>query len=317
MLQSPDGQKSAIYFVQGHPHRIRTADPVIHLGRLLVEQGVLDIPSLEATLEELGSGQRLHGELLMRRGLIDAERRDAALREQAERKVSWLFSLPPETVFGFYPEQDLLQGWSGSAGTPCSPLAALWRGVRDYMPSEEVRDALAPIVDRPLVLHPDAQIAAFCFSKEVLSIIDVLRTQSGGLKELARTSLLSPRLIERLIYTLFISRQLDLGMGPPVRTVPAADHRAAPPPSSRRVFAPPPSPRGSELGGRALALPPEEDDSDLLLDELKARAAAAAGQNYFELLGVEPDASKQALQTAFFTLAKRWHPDRLPPALAE
>ena len=47
------------------------------------------------------------------------------------------------------------------------------------------------------------------------------------------------------------------------------------------------------------------------------RAAAISGQDYFQMLGLERDATPEMVQKAFFGLAKVWHPDRLPSALLE
>lgn len=50
--------------------------------------------------------------------------------------------------------------------------------------------------------------------------------------------------------------------------------------------------------------------------ELTALAARSSGSHY-QLLGVAPDAVASVIQNAFFALAKRWHPDRLRPELAD
>ena len=39
-------------------------------------------------------------------------------------------------------------------------------------------------------------------------------------------------------------------------------------------------------------------------------------KNYFEMLGVEQNATEQQVRAAFMKLAKEWHPDRLPRELA-
>jgi DnaJ-domain-containing protein 1 len=55
--------------------------------------------------------------------------------------------------------------------------------------------------------------------------------------------------------------------------------------------------------------------ADLRL-ELEALAARLGGTHY-DLLGVPPDAPASAIQSAFFVLAKKWHPDRLRPEVAD
>jgi len=54
-----------------------------------------------------------------------------------------------------------------------------------------------------------------------------------------------------------------------------------------------------------------------LKTKILERAEQITSQNYFQMLGLEQDASIEAVQKAFFSLAKVWHPDRLPPALVD
>ncbi len=54
-----------------------------------------------------------------------------------------------------------------------------------------------------------------------------------------------------------------------------------------------------------------------LKQKIVERAAGITAQNYFAMLGVEENAPVDVVQKAFIGLAKIWHPDRLPGALAE
>ena len=51
--------------------------------------------------------------------------------------------------------------------------------------------------------------------------------------------------------------------------------------------------------------------------EIEARAASIEGEDHFKVLGVAPETSSSDLQTAYFALAKIYHPDRLPSDLAD
>jgi tetratricopeptide (TPR) repeat protein len=51
--------------------------------------------------------------------------------------------------------------------------------------------------------------------------------------------------------------------------------------------------------------------------EIEKRAETIDGEDYFKMLGLEPDATPEQVKAAYFALAKSWHPDRLPAELIE
>jgi len=51
--------------------------------------------------------------------------------------------------------------------------------------------------------------------------------------------------------------------------------------------------------------------------EIQDKAAALGKEDYYALLGVTRDTPTAEIQKAFFALAKKWHPDRVPPVLAD
>ncbi|WP_437757274.1 DnaJ domain-containing protein [Sorangium sp. So ce1389] len=51
--------------------------------------------------------------------------------------------------------------------------------------------------------------------------------------------------------------------------------------------------------------------------QIEARAASIDGEGFFEMLGVPEDAPPERVQSAYFALAKQWHPDRTPPELQD
>lgn len=51
--------------------------------------------------------------------------------------------------------------------------------------------------------------------------------------------------------------------------------------------------------------------------EIQDKAAGLDKEDYFSVLGITRDTPTAEIQKAFFTLAKKWHPDRVPPVLAD
>lgn len=99
-----------------------------------------------------------------------------------------------------------------------------------------------------------------------------------------------------------------------VTPVPAANGPVAsskPPAIAARAT---PAPSIAPAPKRASPLPSELAEE--LRAELEALTARLGGSHY-DVLGVAPDSPASVIQNAFFGLAKKWHPDRLRPELAE
>ena len=109
-----------------------------------------------------------------------------------------------------------------------------------------------------------------------------------------------------------ISTTIQSSMPPPMYAPP----EEAPPPS---IIPAPESeksiPRTSSQQMAAVA--PLTSEQFGLKQKILERAAQISAQDYFQMLGLERDATPEMVQKSFFGLAKVWHPDRLPPALVD
>jgi hypothetical protein len=88
-----------------------------------------------------------------------------------------------------------------------------------------------------------------------------------------------------------------------------------PPPNAANVPSVPPAD-----GAVAPSAPPPAvltAEQTTLKTKILERADQITSQDYFQMLGVDRDATAEQIQKAFFGLAKVWHPDRLPPALID
>ncbi|WP_437735143.1 DnaJ domain-containing protein [Sorangium sp. So ce1335] len=99
---------------------------------------------------------------------------------------------------------------------------------------------------------------------------------------------------------------------------------AAPPPPARAAEAARPqaaaAPAKPQASASELPPPPRVGLSPELAArraDIEARAAAIDGESFFEMLGVAEDAPPERVQSAYFALAKLWHPDRTPPELQD
>jgi curved DNA-binding protein CbpA len=84
-------------------------------------------------------------------------------------------------------------------------------------------------------------------------------------------------------------------------------------PSSRSMI--PPS-SGSSAPGPA-SKPPLTPEQAAVRQRILDKAASIGSSNYFEILGIGQTATGEEVQAAFVSLAKIWHPDRLPAVLSD
>jgi curved DNA-binding protein CbpA len=79
-----------------------------------------------------------------------------------------------------------------------------------------------------------------------------------------------------------------------------------------------PSPSAGAIPAAAPSQPRQlTAEQSSLKQKILERAEQITSQNYYQMLGLGVDAPPEAVQKAFFALAKVWHPDRLPPALVD
>jgi hypothetical protein len=331
VVEEPSGAKSAVTFAAGVPAKARTAEPVVHLGRLLVEMGVLDAATHDATLRQVAEQKQLHGQVLLAAGAIDQATLGAALREQVARRVESLFVCPPDTCFGFYEGVDLLARWGRPQLTPVNPLALVWRTINNRVHADEVRQVVAGLGSRPLVIHPRAEIARFALVSPHREIADLLRAKALNVAELLAMCPGDEDAVLRLVYALVLTRHVGVAPGStPVGVAPSSE----PPPSGRvesnEVRAACVSAASEFDGANRNTKPtpnpssrpsPNDDLADTSVRQLRRQLTEEAqrlgGLNDYEVLGVDRSASSDIVQTAFFDLAKKWHPDRLPASCAE
>lgn len=354
VLETPEGAKSAILFVNGRPAKAKMAQPVVRIGDLLVELGWLSELDHAASEALVPDRSRRYGQLLLERGMISAEALQEGLEEQVARRVLWAFTLPPDTVYGYYDARDFLERW-GAEPTPVDSLAVLGRGVRDHGDPARIDQTLERLGSRSLRLHLDSKVGRFGLLPREQAVADVLRLKPQSYRALVDSEIADLTTIRRVVYLLCITRHLDLGAAPvgigtlfsrpPSNSLPplgsepppvstgAPVRSASPAPVSGAPATPRPGPSSSAAAAgwarRALtpatrtrtptaAVTPSLPAELLALRaELLDFARMAPDLNYYELLGAKRGAATLEIQNAFFQLAKKWHPDRLPAGLSE
>jgi len=329
-----------IQLVDGKPAKIKIADPIEHLGRVLVEIGAIDDATYNESLMALGRGEGLQGQILLRAQKIDAATLEKALRIQLARKLGHLFDRPKETtVYGYYEGADFLARYGGPELHPIDASAIVFTGVRASPSQAHLDAALEKVGGAPLRVKAGANLKAFDLSRSEQELLDLLRLSPMSVEQLAQSGVAEPRVARVFAYCLLLLKQIE-----PFSPQPVHSQQIAMPPQVHEALKKVPStpvvkvalkrvPSGPQTvveqgggDGREENAPPSSrrpkaasaaQAEDPRRAEIRDRAATIAKENYFAILGVAHGASMDDAKNAYFQLAKRWHPDRLPAELAD
>jgi hypothetical protein len=193
------------------------------LGELLVEAGVVAPETLSEALATKG----LLGDVLLLAGCLDRDTLERIAEQQFLRRMVHLFACPPETGYAYHDGHIELMDWGGDpAGV--DPLSVLWHGLRAHAENSTMMEgALARLGDAPLCVHRAAVLGRFGFDGAAREIVSRIQRCETTLDALVGSGAAPPLLVRRVVYTLLIARQLDLGKG----SLPAGaeDLRPAPP----------------------------------------------------------------------------------------
>lgn len=339
VLETTDHAKHAVLLAGGQAVKARVSSTETRIGDVLATRGYVDAAACRAAVA--APGNELFGARLVAQGALDSEALERGLGEQLLLQLAWLSRLPDDTQFGYYDGIDYLSGWGGEP-LRVDPLAAVWRCIEAGAPPDRVSKIVEASRGTTLRLHPGSRVARFAFPSPQRAALDVLRVRPQSLEELEATGLAEANAIHRLVYALVITRHLDVGgdpLGVPPGRAGGATRRARPVASPRAAAAQARStkgprrapaatsnagvPRGaSALAARATAVAepeskPEESGearaSRLSEDEIQSKLESLEGATHYEVLGVPTDAPSVQVASAFSSLARNWHPDRLRP----
>ncbi|MBS2018023.1 MAG: DnaJ domain-containing protein [Deltaproteobacteria bacterium] len=338
-VRAPENTSSGtITFWRGRIASVRNVPPVEYFGTIAYELGRIDDATQNETLLEVATKKKLHGEVLVERGSITPEQRDAILFEQTCRKVQHLYMLPPESTFAFYE--------SAPSPTPpttsIDPIAPVWRGLRERPPRESVREVLATTVNAALRMANEAPVSQAGFFADELELANRLTAKPCTVAELHVGTSLSSDRVDLLVYLLLITKCAELvpasaSQPPPPMFAQATGRRSLTPPpavASKRIT-PPPRTSSSQYSFRvptSSTMPPPGvmagmpkipvsrapvlGPLELGAGGVMQRAQAIESEDFFAALGLVDGASEETVRAAYIAHVRVWHPDKLPLELS-
>jgi tetratricopeptide (TPR) repeat protein len=258
VFETPVRDKSALVVAGGSVTKVRTAEPVEPLGRVLTRSGVIDDAVLELGLRLAKERKDRLGDTLVRLDKVRPDALVAALREQLGRRLCWLERLPRESAYGFYADVDFLEDRPACGA---DPHELIWRCLREGQAHPREQALLSALGERPLVLRQHAALERGALSDAERAWLERARENPQSLGSLLGRGGLDPARARRLVYALLVLRLIEVipeaaSSAPPAprSSAPAAYAAASsllPPPAGSLL--PPPA---SSLLPPAGSLPP-------------------------------------------------------------
>jgi curved DNA-binding protein CbpA len=238
--------------------------------------------------------------------------------------------------YGFYEGQNLL-GQSGILREPIDIHTLLSRGVRVHVQDALVDGVLERVRGKQLKLRSDFPLDKLELNQRELQLVEPLRGVGSNVDSLIASGALPPRDAKRALYLLTLVKAVEASEGrgsiPVDASIPVdvesfrpssspLTSRSLPPISGSMTLSgttvlPSSAPRAANENTLPSSPPPGLNAADeARWSELVSLHKRLDTLTHYELLGVANNATGQEVQTAYFGLVKKYHPDRLPASFA-
>jgi tetratricopeptide (TPR) repeat protein len=268
--------RKSLIFDHGKPARITSNLLQEVLGRYLVSIGKISQDQYTESIDAAFQNHRLHGDVLVERGLLNGAELGKYLREHAIEKLLNLFKWT-EGEYRFL-KKDFMSLGSDFLGLPVESI--IFMGIRRYYSLERIAAVVEPYGGD--YLYPGSKKAAPGVIEGLSEDERWLISLADGTKTVREIIEMSPlEFIDsyRLIYGAVITDILSVN-----------------------------AERGKDVTDRA-AQGAEKDAASQIL----ATYHTMTTKNYFEVLGVDEDTPAQDIKRAYVRLVKEYHPDSLGP----
>ena len=288
-----------LWFDQGFLVDAQSTDPAEAFGEMLLRMGRLS-PDQLAEASKSGSSAEALSQALVAMGLVEPSQltdfRGFHVQEISHSLFNWVSG-----SFEFSTESDR----AGKSSTRLALPGLIFEAVRRITNPEIIHRGLKG-ADRVIRLAPqfESKVAAVFLKPEEAFVLSRIES-SARISEILQISPLGLETTQKMLYGFIATGIVEFVQE-------GADKREPGIPAASRAYrsSAAPSLQAEPAGVPEEAEPPElqsmesgESDVFLMLDRAKTK-------NYYDLLGVTATASSDEIKKSYYSLAKKYHPDR-------
>lgn len=287
-----------IYFKDGTPAKVQTDVPKRGLGHVLLALGQITGKQLADCNAYVRKKGCLQGKAFTDLRILDVNALVLGLKKQIILKMTDVFAMS-DASYCFYNKVNKLEGFGPDEIFPIHPYTVIMSGLRTYPNKLNLKPILAPLEGRRLALQKEIEkIKAFRLSTQEKLFVQFLLENNGACSfpQILTQGQWKPETAKYVLYALRIAKLLVLS-----ETAPTIENGNT-----------------NAKGLSSASAPPflSQSDDPKIEDEKKAiltKAEEITSQNYYEMLGIDPDAAAEDARRAYFILSKKFHPDKLHP----
>ncbi|MGC8927729.1 MAG: response regulator [Myxococcota bacterium] len=290
--------KKIVYIRDGRPIFVKSNLLNECLGRVLVREKMITEEELNESVKLMKDSGRQQGTILIEMGAISPHNLKYGLEKQLEIKLY--------DIFG-WPEGDYQFNYKEDFETPITTLelsvaSLIYEGIKRNYDVGKIEQYLEKYQNQYVHPNPNPSLRFQEMlmdedEESILKSIDGSRT----LRDILMSSQISRERMLRFIFALKITGMVVISQYP-------AGQEAPPP----LPVAPPPLPikQPEQPKVQQETVLPLEDRE--IKNKIIKKLTVARSGNYFDLLGVNQMSTIGEIKRAYITLAKEFHPDRIP-----
>ncbi|UCD84573.1 MAG: DnaJ domain-containing protein [Deltaproteobacteria bacterium] len=308
-----------IFFRDGYPVFVRSNILNETLGRLLLKQGKISQEVYETTLKKMAIGKKKQGSILLEMGHLTPQELYDAIQFQVKYRIFDCFGWD-QGKYNFTERNDFFEEITIYE---FNPAWIINQGIQQKFNQKRLQEIMKSQLNKYLVKSPDPpyRLQDMGIGPAELQLVSLVNG-SRTLRDVVAASKMEHSRKVQILYALLttemiISRsqaetveRVETPPAPSQVEKPPAPRQVEKPQVPRQVEKPPVTKKEEQVAKKK---PPKKElteEKKKLQDELVRRYLKIKEMNYFEILGVKQEASKDEIRKVYFRLAKKYHPDK-------